>query len=40
MGLIIALFFAVLFVATQIWMILKISDLSRRMNEMEKKDRE
>lgn len=36
MGLIIALFFVVLFVATQVWMIMKISDLSNRVKNLEK----
>ena len=36
MGLIIALFFVVLFVATQVWMIMKISDLSIRVKNLEK----
>lgn len=36
MGLIIALFFVVLFVATQVWMIMKISDLSNRIKNLEK----
>jgi flagellar biogenesis protein FliO len=36
MGLIIALFFVVLFVATQAWMIMKISDLSNRVKNLEK----
>tara|TARA_A200000113_G_C8864615_1_gene354394 strand:- start:1798 stop:1929 length:132 start_codon:yes stop_codon:yes gene_type:complete len=36
MGLIIALFFGVLFVATQVWMIVKISDLSNRVKNLEK----
>ncbi len=35
MGLIIALFFVVLFVATQVWMIMKISDLSKRVKNLE-----
>ena len=35
MGLIIALFFVVLFFATQVWMIMKISDLSKRLKELE-----
>ena len=38
MGLIIALFFAVLFIATQIWMIMKISDLSKRSKELENRE--
>ena len=36
MGLIIALFVVVLFVATQVWMIMKISDLSNRVKYLEK----
>ena len=36
MGLIIALLFVVLFVATQVWMIMKISDLSNRVKNLEK----
>ena len=35
MGLIIALFFVVLFVATQVWMIMKVSDLSNRVKNLE-----
>ena len=35
-GLIIALFFVVLFVATQVWMIMKVSDLSNRVKNLEK----
>ena len=35
MGLIIAFFFVVLFFATQVWMIMKISDLSKRLKELE-----
>ena len=35
MGLIIALFFVVLFIAAQVWMIMKISDLSKRLKELE-----
>ena len=40
MGLIIALFFVVLFVATQVWMIMKVSDLSNRVKNLEKDSRE
>jgi len=35
MGLIIALFFVVLFVATQVWMIMKVSNLSNRVKNLE-----
>ena len=35
MGLIIALFFVVLFVATQVWMVMKVSDLSNRVKNLE-----
>ncbi len=38
MGLIIALFFVFLFIATQVWMIMKISDLSKRLKELENRE--
>ena len=38
MGLIIALIFVVLFIATQVWMIMKISDLSKRLKELENRE--
>ena len=38
MGLIIALFFVVLFIVTQVWMIMKISDLSKRLKELENRE--
>ena len=38
MGLIIALSFVVLFFATQVWMIMKISDLSKRLKELENRE--
>ena len=38
MGLIIALFFVALFIATQVWMIMKISDLSKRLKELENRE--
>ena len=38
MGLIIALFFVFLFIVTQVWMIMKISDLSKRLKELENRE--